>query len=111
MVRVMVDEELNSDLMAPRHARQRVREQLGGAACEDDAVLVASELVTNAVSHGVPPIRLGLRLLPHCVRLEVHDGAGLVHTRQSDSRGSCSRRERQPFVGHLPHSRGESRVG
>jgi len=41
----------------------------------DDIVLLVSELVTNAVVHGRPPIQLRLRRTPAHVVVEVHDGA------------------------------------
>jgi anti-sigma regulatory factor (Ser/Thr protein kinase) len=91
MTRVVVDEELSSDLTAPWRARQRVREQLRGASCEDDAGLVASELVTNAVSYGAPPIRLRLRVLPHRVCIEVHDGTVLVQLERLGFTRTCNR--------------------
>ncbi|MHB8451968.1 MAG: ATP-binding protein, partial [Mycobacteriales bacterium] len=37
---------------------------------------ITSELLTNAVRHGLPPIRLRLRLLPTAVHVEIAD-AGL----------------------------------
>lgn len=39
------------------------------------SVLAASELVSNAVTHGSPPLRLRLFSLPGGVRLEVDDAA------------------------------------
>jgi PAS domain S-box-containing protein len=39
-----------------------------------DAVLIASELVTNAIVHGEPPVRLRLRAVHHEITLEVDDG-------------------------------------
>jgi anti-sigma regulatory factor (Ser/Thr protein kinase) len=49
----------------------------------DDVLLCVSELVTNALLHGVPPGRgFLLRLLPHAdgVRVEVHDSGDGVPT-------------------------------
>ena len=40
----------------------------------DPVVLVVSELVTNAVRYGRPPISMELRLRTERVRLAVHDG-------------------------------------
>ncbi|MDP9416608.1 MAG: ATP-binding protein, partial [Actinomycetota bacterium] len=40
----------------------------------DSATLVCSELVTNALLHGAPPVRLVVRRVGDQVRLEVHDG-------------------------------------
>ena len=41
----------------------------------DDAVLAASELVTNAVLHGGPPVELRLAPVPGGVRVEARDGS------------------------------------
>ncbi len=41
----------------------------------DDARLVASELLTNAVLHARPPVHVRLARLPQGVRLEVSDGS------------------------------------
>ena len=40
-----------------------------------DALLIAGELVTNAVLHGKPPIELRLRRAPRYLLIEVEDGA------------------------------------
>jgi PAS domain S-box-containing protein len=39
-----------------------------------NAVLITSELVTNAIVHGDPPVRLRLRAVDHDITLEVDDG-------------------------------------
>ncbi len=39
----------------------------------DDAALVVTELLTNAVLHGAPPVTLRVRQLDHGVRVEVED--------------------------------------
>jgi anti-sigma regulatory factor (Ser/Thr protein kinase) len=46
-----------------------------GAAREliDDAVLITSELVTNALGHGSPPFDLVAMVDPDWMRVEVHD--------------------------------------
>jgi signal transduction histidine kinase len=49
--------------------RQALDDHLGAVA--DDAALVVTELVTNALLHGGPPVRLRLRDVPDGVRLEV----------------------------------------
>jgi PAS domain S-box-containing protein len=60
-------------------ARQAVAEALAAwkvaPDAVDDAVLLASELVTNALVHGRPPVVLGVRLTVDEVVLEVTDGA------------------------------------
>jgi anti-sigma regulatory factor (Ser/Thr protein kinase) len=42
----------------------------------EDAVLIVSELVTNAIVHGSPPVRLRLRRTAAAVTIEVEDGGG-----------------------------------
>ena len=44
------------------------------ASVADDAVLIVSELVTNAFVHGRPPIALRLRQTPYELAIEVDDG-------------------------------------
>ena len=61
---------------APADARQATREVLGRwelPALVDRVVLVVSELVTNSVRYGRPPLWLDLRKLRGCVRVDVHD--------------------------------------
>ncbi|MFC6594288.1 ATP-binding protein [Kitasatospora paranensis] len=69
---------------APRAARELVRRTLHEvlrddgrgmpAAVVDDAELAVSELVTNAVRHGGPPIALRLVVTDDRVSIEVRDG-------------------------------------
>lgn len=77
--KVSSDISLNLDsagLQAPAQARAWISEQTAGAPTDlvQDALLVASELVTNAVRHGQPEITLGLRRDPECLVVEVSDG-------------------------------------
>ena len=61
---------------APADARRATREVLGRwelPALVDRVVLVVSELVTNSVRYGRPPLHLDLRRLRSCVRVDVHD--------------------------------------
>jgi PAS domain S-box-containing protein len=71
-----------SDEAGAATARQAVAEALGAwriaPEAADDTVLLASELVTNALVHGRPPVVLGLRLTADEVVLEVTDGASFV---------------------------------
>ena len=66
-------------------ARRLTAQTLGDwaipAATIDDVVLLASELVTNAIVHGRPPIELRLRRTAAEVLLEVLDGANLLPRR------------------------------
>jgi anti-sigma regulatory factor (Ser/Thr protein kinase) len=61
-------------------ARAFTRQALAGApdAVTDDAVTVVTELVTNALLHGGPPVRLRVTAGPDGVRLEVADGGAEV---------------------------------
>ncbi len=56
-------------------SRAFTRQAMGShlAAIADDAALVVTELVTNALLHGGPPVRLRLWEVPEGVRLEVAD--------------------------------------
>ena len=73
-----LDQTLPNDLRAPREARLAVTKYLTGAGLPqlvDDAQLLASELVTNAVRHAGGPIRVRARLGDGFVRIEVSDAA------------------------------------
>ncbi len=65
---------------AAGEARQAVRAVLAGWRLQgllDEVTLVVSELVTNAVRHGLPPVRLVLTRVARELRVDVHDdGAG-----------------------------------
>lgn len=67
---------LTEGLHAPAHARAWVAERLPvlPTLVPDDALLLVSELVTNAVRHGAPAIEIGLILAADRVRVEVSDG-------------------------------------
>lgn len=58
---------LPHDLSSVGTARDLVGAELVGSPLRDDAVLVTSELVANAVDHGEPPVELEIAL----------EGAGL----------------------------------
>ena len=72
----------------PAQARRAVAEcaaRLGLDEVVDDLLLVVSELVTNAVRHGAPPVRLELLADADVVRVAVGDGApGLPRPRGVD---------------------------
>lgn len=72
--------ELPYVFQAPRVARNAVREALIGLTLptpQEDIDLVVSELVTNAVVHGAPPIELVVRLGRGALRIEVCDGLAM----------------------------------
>jgi GAF domain-containing protein/anti-sigma regulatory factor (Ser/Thr protein kinase) len=63
---------------AVRTARHFVRDALSESAVKrfaDDAELVVAELVTNAVLHAAPPLRVTVRASASGVRIDVADGA------------------------------------
>jgi anti-sigma regulatory factor (Ser/Thr protein kinase) len=67
---------LSNDDRAPGEARRAVRTTFAQwrlPSVVNDAVVAVSELVTNAVRHGLPPVHLLLRLRPGQVRMEVDD--------------------------------------
>jgi anti-sigma regulatory factor (Ser/Thr protein kinase) len=83
--------ELLSTLSAPGTARRHVRGVLSGDGCSEDdvssAVLLTSEVVTNAVLHGSAPIVLRLQHWGASLRVEVRDAGaafGPVSTRSED---------------------------
>lgn len=73
----------------PRQARQAVAQWAGEMGLDDvaaDLLLVVSELVTNAVRYGAPPVRLALCADAHSVVVGVADaGAGQPVLRRPDS--------------------------
>lgn len=72
--------DLPSDATAPSEARRSVAETLTRwelSQYVDEAQLVASELVTNAVRHGAPQVTLALSLTFQTLRMDVGDGSGV----------------------------------
>lgn len=67
---------LPHDTTAPGIARGLVAAALDAWPDPADVVLIASELVTNAVQHGSPPITLGLSLAPGLARVSALNGRG-----------------------------------
>lgn len=86
--------DLAQDPTTPATARVLVRDRLQGWNLDEDTVeateLIVSELVTNAVRYGTPPLRLRL-LLDSTLTCEVHDGSTasphLRHARTVDEGG------------------------
>jgi anti-sigma regulatory factor (Ser/Thr protein kinase) len=70
--------DLEPNIGSVAHARRFVSETLRGWSQEpelvSDAVLITSELVTNAIVHGEPPVRLRLLAVDQDITLEVDDG-------------------------------------
>ena len=76
-----------------RHALSALLLECGiEGADNDSAVLVASELVTNAVCHGGDPIELRADVSERTVRLEVRDGATELHDRKGTDSWSTTGR-------------------
>jgi len=73
---------LTSGLRAPAHARAWVSEHVATLSGDlvDNALLVVSELVTNAVRHGGTGIVVSLRHLSHGVRIAVADAGEALPT-------------------------------
>ena len=76
---------------AARGARHHVEAFLDAQGLNGDvkqrALVIASELVTNAVVHGEEPITLEVALRDHALRVEVRDGdehTGVVARRRED---------------------------
>ena len=69
-----ITRRLPADSSAPGVARHAVAEVLGGWANPADAILVVSELVTNAVVHGITPITLSVTRGPALARITVTSG-------------------------------------
>ncbi len=67
---------LSESDLAARQAREEVRSAVTDwqlSSCLDDALLIASELVTNAATHGVGEVSLHLRVSGSLLRIEVQD--------------------------------------
>ena len=74
----------------PAQARRVVEacaEQLGLADEADDLVLLVSELVTNAIRYGAPPVELRVQADPHTVTVTVADRSPVppLHREADDS--------------------------
>jgi CheY-like chemotaxis protein len=69
--------EIPADVREVREARRFVTSRCEAWGCQDgidDASLIVSELVTNAIVHAGTSCRLTVRRRPHAFRLEVRDG-------------------------------------
>lgn len=78
-------EELSSDPRSVSRARRLVAaalEDAGHDSLVDVTTLLVSEVVTNAVLHAGTPIRLDCSWNESCVRVEVHDGSGVLPSRR-----------------------------
>lgn len=78
MISLTDQTSLPSTDLAPGMARDWVRQRLDAWSLthlSDDCLLVTSELVTNAVRHGRPPVALDVALLARRLQVRVHDGS------------------------------------
>lgn len=74
-----VEVPLPQDLTAPRVARSAVRRVIDTWRLHsvlEPVLLAVSELVTNALRHGRPPVGLRLVRAGRSVEVDVHDGSG-----------------------------------
>jgi anti-sigma regulatory factor (Ser/Thr protein kinase) len=78
---------LDYELGAPIEARHRLRNTFSAAELPDEVIVVVSELVTNAVLHGFPPIELRLTVDDSVVRIEVSDARRDMGSPVEESRG------------------------
>ena len=86
---------LPNALTSPSDARKFVRTTLAGWNCDqltDDATLLVSELVTNAVLHAESDLELRMRLRPNGLRVEVVDGSPRALVRREPSSEATSGR-------------------
>src|SRR5579875_361157 len=74
--------ELEARPEAVREARRWVGNQLAGSPLRDDALLIVSELVTNAVLHGSGTVLLGFERSGDSLRIEVRDRGSQVPRRK-----------------------------
>ncbi len=73
--------ELSGDSQSPGQARRAAKEVLRRwqlPSLVDRVVLVVSELVTNSVRYGGPPVSMVLSLRSRVVRVAVHDAVSMV---------------------------------
>jgi len=81
--------DLSRDVSAPARARHAVEQlmltawSVRGRQLIDDVLLLTSELVTNAVCHGVDRLTLRVALGAVAVEVSVEDGSPLLPTRPS----------------------------
>ncbi len=80
--------QLTEGLRAPARARAWIAEQVGNqpAAIIEDALLITSELVTNAVRYGEPEVVLGLTHFRDGIRIEVSDAGSAMPAIASPTR-------------------------
>lgn len=88
----MCEMAVPADPSAVRDVRHTVAGVLDGIDPNvvDRAVLCTSELVTNAIEHGGPPVAFHIDVADDRVRIEVHDGSS-IRPRQRTPPPNCGR--------------------
>ena len=80
--------QVEHSALGPGQARRAVADcaaRLGLDDATDDLLLVVSEMVTNAVRHGAPPVHLEVTVDEEAIVVRVADGStGLPQARDSD---------------------------
>lgn len=86
---------LPADARCARVARQAVARMLKAGACDVDAdiaLLLTSELVTNALLHASPPLALLVTQVAGVLRVEVSDGSAVAPVQRKSSSSATSGR-------------------
>ena len=107
-----LDIALSPDVHAPRRVRALLEAEfadLGDALYT--AQVIASELVTNAILHGEPPLRFEARGSESGVRLAVYDQRGDVGRPTPASRGLEIVGHAVGGLGHDPDGHGQVLLG
>ena len=78
----LIDVEVAPDVSTPRAMRRLFAREFAGRPFLDDLLLCVSELVTNAVLHAGPPIRVVARSAGGTTRVEVGDGSRVAPKRR-----------------------------
>ena len=90
---VLIDLEVDAELRTPRVVRRLLAKELAGRPFLDDLLLCVSEVVTNAVLHARPPIRVSAHSDGHgTTRVEVGDGSAQEPERRNVDHRSPSGR-------------------
>ena len=104
---------LDANPQAPAQARSFLRRCLSGVVRGsrlDTALLLASELVTNAVRHATPPIRVAVRVVGNLVRVEVSDSSPVLPRFRRSGPSAASGRG-LPLLANLAQAWGADRHG
>lgn len=90
--RNVIELEVAPEASTPRSVRRVFAAEFAGCSYLDDLLLCLSELVTNAVLHAAPPIRIVARAIGGTTRVEVADGSVVAPVRRNvDGRSPSGR--------------------